>query len=139
MTGIVHFRNSGRMSRRAVIAGAAGMALVAPAALPVAAQTPEASPVVRGGTYMADARDRLRALLALVPADVIGGPDPTSELFTWLDLEVQFNAHGITDRREGAVPATTWLTSADDLMQYAMSDEATEALGFSAIDVSQIL
>lgn len=139
MTGIVHFRNTGRMSRRAMIAGAAGMALVAPTALHVVAQTPEASPVTRGGTYMADARDRLRSLLALVPADALGGPDPTSELFSWVDLEVQLNAHGISGTPEGIVPAISMLTASDELMPYAMNEETIAALGFSVLDVHQIL
>lgn len=139
MTGIIHFRNAGRMSRRTVIAGAAGMALVAPTRFPVAAQTPEASPVVQGGTYLADARDRLRSLLALVPADALGGPDPTSELFTWLDLEVQLHAHGVSAESEGLIDAIGMLVSNDELLPYAMSEEAMAALGFSALDVHQIL
>jgi hypothetical protein len=139
MTGIVHFRNSGRMSRRAVIAGAAGMALIAPTTHSIVAQTPEASPVVRGGTYLADARDRLRSLLALVPAEALGGPDPTSELFTWLDLEVQLHAHGVSRESEGIVDAVSMLVSTDELMPYAMSEETMGALGFSALDVHQIL
>lgn len=139
MTGIVHFRNTGRLSRRAVIAGAAGMALVAPTAHSAAAQTPEASPVVRGGTYMADARDRLRSLLALVPADALGGPDPTSELFTWVDLEVQLQAHGVSGSSDGIVEAISMLASGDQLLPYAMSEETRDALGFTAVDVHQIL
>jgi hypothetical protein len=140
MTGIVHFRDSGRVSRRAVIGGMAGLAFGP--VLVVSAQTPEASPVTRGGTYLADARDRLRALLALLPAAVIGGPDPTMELFGWTDLEAQFHAHGIIDpaaNRERLVAVTRPLAITDDLFQFSMREDVGEALGFTALDVHQVL
>ncbi len=126
-----------RFTRRAALAG--GVAIFAAPSMATLAQTPSASPVTRGGTYLADARDRLRALLALVPADALGGPDPTSELFTWVDLEVQFQAHGFSGAPDGIVQAVSMLVSTDELMPYAKSEETQAALGFSVLDVHQIL
>ncbi len=126
-----------RLTRRAALAG--GVAIFAAPSMVTLAQTPSASPVTRGGTYLADARDRLRALLALVPADALGGPDPTSELFTWVDLEVQFQAHGFSGAPDGIVEAVSMLVSTDELMPYAKSEETQAALGFSVLDVHQIL
>lgn len=128
------------MTRRAMLAGTM-TAIAAPAMLALA-QTPGPSPVTRGGTYMADARDRLRSLLALVPAEALGGPDPTSELFSWNDLETQFFAHGIDDpmtQTDKVVDATVPMAITDDLMQYAMDSSVREAVGFSALEVHQVL
>jgi hypothetical protein len=140
MTGIVHLRKTGRMSRRAVIGGMAGLACGP--SLATLAQTPEASPVTRGGTYLADARERLGALLALLPAQAIGGPDPTMELFGWTDLETQFHTHGIIEpaaNRERLVAVTRPLAITDDLFQFSMRDDVGEALGFTALEVHQLL
>lgn len=129
-----------RLTRRVALAG--GVALLTAPAMVAVAQTPSASPITRGGSYMADARDRLRSLLAMVPAEVLGGPDPTSELFSWNDLETQFFAHGIDDpmtQTDAVVDATVPLAITDDLMQYAMDPQVREALGFSALEVHQIL
>lgn len=128
------------LTRRTMLAGSVA-AIAAPRMIALA-QTPSASPVTRGGTYMADARDRLRSLLALVPAEVLGGPDPTSELFSWNDLQAQFFAHGIDDpmtQTDAVVEATVPLAITDDLMPYAMQPDVREALGFSPLEVHQML
>lgn len=129
-----------RLTRRAALAGSVA-AIAAPRMIALA-QTPSASPVTRGGTYMADARDRLRSLLALIPMEVLGGPDPTSELFSWGDLQTQFFAHGIADpmtQTDAVVEATVPLAITDDLMPYAMDRQVQEAIGFSALEVHQVL
>lgn len=152
MTGIIHLneldRVQPRISRRRVIAGGAGAALMAAIGGRAAGQTSDASPdatpgtPTRGGTHMADARDRLRSLLSRLPADVIGNRRDAVDLFSWIDLETHFSAHGVSDpfaTSTDIVALTMPLMSSDPLMQYAMAPEVREALGFSVFDVRQTL
>lgn len=144
MTGIVHLRDRDRFSRRSVVAGAAGLVLAVstPQAMPLGAQTPEASPATRGGTFMTDARDRLRSLLALLPADSLENEEPTATLMSWADWQTQFAALGVEDpfaESTNIVAVTRSMTSTDDLVQYALAEDVRAFLGFSAFEVHQVL
>lgn len=91
---------------------------------------------------MADARDRLRDLLALVPASSIQGPDPAAQLFDWVDYDAQFAALGITDpyaEDSEIVPATMPLYTSDQLVMNALLPEVPDLVGFRPFDVHQAL
>jgi hypothetical protein len=140
LTGIIHLSSSTRVSRRRIVAGAAALALTVP--LRASAQTPEASPVARGGNYMADARDRLRDLLSFVPVTALGGPDPAAQLFDWVDYDAQFAGFGITDpydEESDLVSSTVPLYTSDPLIQYFLVPELPELVGFRPLDVHQAL
>lgn len=149
MTGIIHFPSSSRrsrcLSRRTLIAGAAGY-VAATAFGPAAAQGDStelpADPFPERPLYEGNARQRLLSLLELVPADALGGPDPNSWLFTWLDLHTHLTALGSPDlyaetTHTHAILAP--LVSDDPLFQKALDEEARDIFGFSVFDVHQVL
>jgi len=121
--------------------GCAGVAALG--VLPVGAQgsgTPEATP---GGVEMGlNARERLRALLALVPRDRLTVPGAEAWLFAWTDLQTQLAALGNPDLMtdtESAIPVTSPLFLSDPLAAYAMLPEAKEAFGFSSFQIHQTM
>lgn len=150
MTGIIHFsdldRVEPRISRRAVIAGATGAAITAMTHR-ASAQTPvavNATPddATRGETYMTDARDRLRYTLSRLPSSFVSAQPGSLELFSWVDLQTQLAALGVDDPLSEDAPivaATRPLMSTDPLIAYSLAPEVQEVLGFSALEVHQIL
>ena len=151
MTGIIHFPPSSRrsrcLSRRTLIAGAtcyAATAAFGPAARAQDDGEPDA-PVEsfpERPLYEGNARRRLQSLLELVPADALGGPDPNSWLFTWLDLQTHLTALGSQDlyadtTNTAAILAP--LVADDPLFPEALNEEARDIFGFSVFDVHQVL
>ena len=142
MAGIIHLHQPARrfpgLSRRALMLGAAGL-MAAPGVERVMAfqGTPADS-----GAAPGTAQGRLNALLRLVPVAAMGGPDPDQLLFSWVDLETHFASLGVNDWRDpdvSIVEVTNALAVLDNLTRYALSPEAEETFGFSALDASQIL
>lgn len=151
MTGIIHLpkstRTSRSLTRRSLMLGGAGYAAAtafgdrafAQPATP-AQGTPVSSP--ESGGLTGSAQERLIALLQLVPENALGGPDPNSWLFTWLDLQSHLTALGISDLNPDTtdiMPIMSALVSDDPLFQSAALDEARETFGFSAWDAHQTL
>lgn len=151
MTGIIHFPPSSRrlrcLSRRSLIAGAAGYAAATACGPAVFAQdVGEAEVPVESfperPLYEGNARGRLTGLLEFVPADALGGPDPNSWLFTWLDLQTHLTALGSPNLYADAtntIAITAPLASNDPLAVYGLTEEVREIFGFSVFDVHQIL
>jgi hypothetical protein len=142
MAGIIHLHQPARrlpgLSRRALMLGAAGFMAASSVERTLAFQGTPADPGAAPGT----AQGRLNALLRLVPVAALGGPDPDQWLFSWVDLETHFAALGVTDWRDpdvSIVEVTNALAVMDNLIQHALSEEAQETFGFSALDASQIL
>ncbi len=147
MTRTIRYPTTGRISRRAAIVGAATIASAV--SIPLHAQTPAAtpaaSPITRGGTYLADARDRLRDLLSSLPDDSMQG----ELLFDWVDWAAQFAALGIADPYAEddlfslTRPAMTFDPLVDYTLQAARGEEPgpdiVELVGFRPLDVHQVL
>jgi hypothetical protein len=150
MTGIIHFsdldRVEPRLSRRAMIAGATGAAITA-LRHRASAQTPaamDATPVgsTQGETYRADARDRLLDMLSRLPSSMVSTQPGAIDLFSWVDLQTQLSTLGVNDPLSEDAPivaATRPLMSTDPLITYSLAPEVRDALGFSALEVHQIL
>lgn len=150
MTGIIHLPTatgtSRSLTRRSIMLGAAGYAAASAIGNRAYARdttrpngTPAASP--RPDGYVDAAHERLAAFLQLVPESALGGPDPNSWLFTWLDLESHLTALGSPDPyadTTNIVAIMSPLISDDPLFQYAARDEARETFGFPAWNVHQI-
>ncbi len=141
MAGIIHLQQSARrgLTRRSLMLGAAGLAAVSTFEKSLAYQS---TPGADSGAAVASARGRLNALLQLVPASAMGGPDPDQWLFTWVDLETHFASIGVTDWRDpdvSLVEVTNALAIVDNLIRYAVSGESERTFGFSALDAGQIL
>lgn len=151
MAGIIHFPATSRrlhaITRRSLMFGAAGYAAASafgPRALAQDVSTPAATPGASpmAPTVVGTANERLTALLRLVPPDALGGPDPNSWLFTWLDLQAHFAALGNPDpfsEDTNIVSITTPLISNDILIRYALDPEAKDVFGFSVFEAHQIL
>ncbi|HEV2072882.1 MAG TPA: hypothetical protein VGR29_04485 [Thermomicrobiales bacterium] len=151
MTGIIHFPASSRrsrcVSRRTLIAGAACYAATTAFGPPALAQDdaePDA-PVEsfpERPLYEGNARRRLQSLLELVPVDALGGPDPNSWLFTWLDLQTHLTVMGSPDLYADATNTAAILAplvSDDPLFREALNEESRGIFGFSVFDVHQVL
>lgn len=154
MPGIIHFDRFSReqrpVSRRQLMIGTAGYAGAAAfGTLSVTARggaTPAATPGETKGPVMGmdegKARERLKGLLSLVPPDLMGGPDPNSWLFSWLDLQSHLAALGGPNLMNGSSPVTQYtgaLFSPDPLFSYALMPEARTAFGFSSLEIHQTL
>ena len=143
MAGLIHLQHAtprrAGLTRRLLVLGAAGMAATASFDGSLAAQgTPSGSDAVPA----ANALDRLTSLLRMVPIGTMGGPDPDQWLFSWVDLESHFGAIGVSDWRAPDVKITEItmpITITDNLIQFALDEDAEQTFGFSALDASQIL
>lgn len=148
MTGIIHFPTSSRrmrhVSRRALLAGAAGYAAAATFSSPASAQgaaTPAASPA-SGEVATGAARERLGHRLSFAPSAHLGGPDPNAWLFSWLDLQSHLQALGDPDPFAETTNIAAIMAPAaidDPLLMYAMDPVVYEYFGFSPLDVHQTL
>lgn len=147
MTGIIYLPRSSRVSRsltrRSLMLGAAGCLAASAGGDRTLAQhashhqrTPEVS------SLPGAAHERLLSLLALVPEDLPGGPDPRTRLFTWLDLQAHlaaFDAAEPFDDMTQVSSIMSSLTSEDPLIMFALAEEALLTFGFSVLDVHQTL
>ncbi len=147
MTGIIHFPTSSRrtrhVSRRALLAGAAGYAAAATFSPHASSQdaSPGASPAA-GIAPPANARERLTEMLRLVPPDLLGGPDPNTWLFSWLDLESHLTALGNPDLFDPATDSIAIMTPImidDPLLREARMPDMWEFFGFSPFEVHRTL
>lgn len=126
-----------RMTRRSVVAGAAGAALSAAAFGRGMAQTPEASP--EGDALVGDARERLRDSLSLLPSSVV---DPAAFYFDWIDYRQQFAAVGVDDPYDESVVVDRYLMalgSGDELFTHRMNPVIEDLLGFRPLDLHHVL
>lgn len=146
MPGIFHFDRSAPyrrgVSRRLLIAGTAayaGMAALGPrGGTAQGTATPGASPIA-GSPHAAE---RLGDLLSRVPAGQLGGPDPSTWLFTWVDVQAQFIAFGDPDPSGPETPIvamTSSLVSQDPLIMYGTDPGVKETFGFSTLEAHQVL
>jgi hypothetical protein len=147
MPRTIRYPTTERISRRAAIVGAATTALAT--SVPLHAQRPAASPVAtpitRGETYPADARDRLRNLLSSLPDGAMQG----ELLFDWVDWDAQFAALGIADphAEEHLLSLTRPVMTFDPLVDYTLKatrgedpgPDIVELVGFRPLDAHQVL
>lgn len=152
MPGIIHFDRLSRrphpVTRRSLVFGTlgsagaltvrsmAGQVPATPGATPDGGTDPEA------GVFSGKARERLEALLSLVPQESLGGPDPTDVLFSWVDVQTQLLAFGAPDVLDDPAllnPIFSPLYVADPLSPFATESETKELFGFSPLEVHQTL
>lgn len=147
MPAIIHPSRRDFLSRRCLLAGGAGC--VAATAFGVETSASDGlmvmtAPVSTPGMQPSrrKASERLTNLLSLLPPDMMGGPDPNTWLFTWLDLEMHLaalgsaNPHADTANNAAIMEP---LVSDDPLFHVALDEEARATFGFSILDVHQIL
>lgn len=143
MTGLLHLTSlsGSRLSRRVLVAGAAGAATSLLAGPGMARQaTPGATPAVDMPT--GPARARLDTMLSLLPPGFLDVPDPNIPLFTWVDLASHLAAFGSPDLFSGdvaIVPILGALYIDAPLVERAMDEQALELFGFSVLEAEQVL
>src|SRR5699024_6156018 len=128
-------------TRRALLAGAAGLAVTRLMTHDVVAQD-AASPVASPDVAVVDARERLRGVLSLLPSSVLESAMERGQFFDWIDYQQHFAAHGVDDPYDESVEIGRYMIpvgSGDPLFLHAMNPEAQELLGFRVFDVHQVL
>src|SRR5699024_3733682 len=149
MPGIIHFDRFSRLgravSRRSLMIGTAGYAgaAVSGSLFATAQGTPTSDGSSGPGTRPAeDARQRLAALLGIVPENQLGGADLETLLCAWADVQMQLAALGnpdVLDDPALSQAAISPLFMIDPLITSAMQPEAKETFGFSSLEAHQTL
>lgn len=140
MTGLLHLSSGSRLSRRSLLARAAGATGAATSMLVSPAVARQATPA--GATEQGSARERLEAMLSLLPPTFVDVPDANIPLFTWADLGSHLAAFGSPDLLSGDVeiiPLIGALYIDAPLADRAMDEQARELFGFSVLEADQVL
>ncbi|HWV34893.1 MAG TPA: hypothetical protein VNZ55_04620 [Thermomicrobiales bacterium] len=126
-------RRARSVSRRALVAGGAAVAIAAPLSHAVAQKG-----TIDSGARISGSGQGPGEMLSLVPKGLLPAGDM---LFDWFDRKAHFNAAGFAYPLQ-EIPPVEYLTSvatSDPLIQWAASEEVRDLLGFAAFDVDQVL